>query len=47
MTHPQMPNIPGANVMHDTLDFVKPVGQHERAGPDGTHVGGRAGQENQ
>ncbi|MYN46655.1 hypothetical protein GTP23_16530 [Pseudoduganella sp. FT93W] len=23
MTHPQMPNIPGANVMHDTLDFVK------------------------
>ncbi|MYM40975.1 PhaM family polyhydroxyalkanoate granule multifunctional regulatory protein [Duganella qianjiadongensis] len=23
MAHPQMPNIPGANVMNDTLDFVK------------------------
>jgi len=23
MTHPQMPHIPGANVMNDTLDFVK------------------------
>ena len=23
MTHPQMPHIPGATVMNDTLDFVK------------------------